>query len=396
MTERLYYNDSSLLEFEAKIIDCGEHGTKLFTVLDRSAFYPTSGGQLFDMGVLNGVPVIDVIESDTDEVWHITDKPVGIVGDIARGKVDENRRQRHRQIHTAQHILSQAFVRLYDFETVSVHLGEEYAAVELDTPQVSQKQMEAAEQTANETIQANHLVEVLFVKNSEASNLPLRKVPSKKGALRIIKIGDFDWSACGGTHCNSTAEVGMLKIIGVEKMRGRPLVKFIAGKQAFEDYRNRFSVTDQLTREFTCHVNDLIGKISHLTAENNSMRKEMTQLQKELLPIWADKLAAEANACGKYKLVCQGMDLGDERSTGQLVKLIADRTEGIAALLVSSRLLIAVPTDSGLHAGQLAKQFCELTGLRGGGSAVFAQVGGAEKEKIAYYREIIGKLLSDG
>jgi len=396
MTERLYYNDSSLLEFEAKIVDCGEHNTKYFTVLDTSAFYPTSGGQLYDMGVLNGVPVIDVIESDTDEVWHITDKPVGNVGDIVRGKVDENRRQRHRQIHTAQHILSQAFVRLYDFETISVHLGEEYAAVELDTPLVSQEQMEAAEQTANETIQANHPVEVLFVRNSEAANLPLRKVPSKKGTLRIIKIGDFDWSACGGTHCDSTAEVAMLKVIGMEKMRGRSLVKFIAGRQAFEDYRNRFSITDQLTREFTCHIKDLIGKISHLAAENKSLRKEMAQLQKELLPIWADKLAAEAFACGKYKLVCQRVDLADEQSTGQLAKLIADRTEAIAALLVSNRLLIAIPTDSGLHASQLAKQFCELTGLRGGGSAFFAQVGGTEKEKVAYYREIIRKLLSDG
>jgi len=395
MTERLYYRDSSLLEFKAKVVEQGAHEGKTYTVLDKSSFYPTSGGQLHDTGTLNGIAVIEVIETDTDEVWHISDKPVGKIGNTVRGIIDKDRRHRYQQMHTAQHILSQAFLRLYRYETVSVHLGQEYAAVELDAKQMSPQQVTSAEQMAQEVIGANYPVEILFVDGDEAINLPLRKVPAREGTIRVIRIGEFDWSACGGTHCNNTAEVVVLKITGVEKMRGRSLVKFLAGQQALDDYHNRLSITSQLSQQFTCHVNDLVDKVSKLAADNNSMRKEIARLQKELMPVWAEELAAEAQACGAYQLVCREMELSDDRHARQLADLVAGRIEGVALLLASGRLLVAVSPESKLHAGHLAKQFCELTGLRGGGSAALAQIGGAEKEKMAHYKEVIGKLLRD-
>ncbi len=396
MTERLYYHDSSLLEFQATIIEQGAHEGKNYTVLDKSAFYPTSGGQLHDTGTLNGIAIIDVIESDSDQVWHISAEPVGKIGDTVRGVVDKDRRDLHRQIHTAQHILSQAFVRLYGYQTVSVHLGRDYAAVELDTEQVSPEQAASAEQTAQEIINDNRPVETLSVDGDQAANLPLRKVPARQASIRVVRIDDYDWSACGGTHCKSTAEVVVLKVISVEKMRGRSLVKFLAGKQALDDYRNRFSVTSQLSQQFTCHVNDLVDKVSKLAAENNSMRKEIARLQKELMPVWAEELAAQAQAVGARRLVCREMELADDRQARQLAGLVADRIDGVVLLAVSGRLLLAVSPGSELHAGQLAKQFCELTGLRGGGSATLAQIGGAEKENMAYYGEVVGKLLRDG
>jgi len=396
MTERLYYRDSSLLKFEATIVEQGAHEGKTYTVLDKSAFYPTSGGQLHDTGTLNRIAIFDVIETDTDQVWHISDKPVGKIGDTVRGVIDRDRRHMHRQMHTAQHILSQAFIRLYRYETISVHLGQEYAAVELDAKQMSLERVTSAEQMAQEVVSANYPVEILFIDSNEAANLPLRKIPAREGTIRIIKIGNFDWSACGGTHCNNTAEVVVLKITGVEKMHGRSLVKFLAGQQALDDYHNRFSVTSQLSQQFTCHVNDLVDKVSKLAADNDSMRKEIARLQKELMPVWAEELAAEAQACGAYQLVCREMELSDDRHARQLAGFVAGRIEGVALLLASGRLLVAVSPESKLHAGHLAKQFCELTGLRGGGSVALAQIGGAEKEKMAHYREVIGKLLRDG
>jgi len=396
MTERLYYRDSSLLTFEATIIEQGEHEGKNYTVLDKSAFYPTSGGQLHDTGTLNGIAIIDVIETDAGQVWHISDKPVGKVGDTVHGVIDRDRRHMHRQMHTAQHILSQAFSRLYGYETVSVHLGREYAAVELDAKQVSLEQVASAEQMAQEVIGANHPVEILFVDGDEAINLPLRKVPVREGIIRVIRIGDFDWSACGGTHCNSTGEVVVLKITGVEKMRGRSLMKFLVGRQALDDYHNRFSVTSQLSQQFTCHVNDLVDKVSKLAADNDNMRREITRLQKELMPVWAEELATEAQSCGAYQLVCREMELSDDRHARQLAGLVAGCIDGVVLLLASERLLVAVSPESKLHAGHLAKQFCELTGLRGGGSAALAQIGGAKKEKMAHYKEVMGKLLCDG
>lgn len=396
MTERLYYSDSSLLEFEATIVEQGAHERKTYTILDKSAFYPTSGGQLHDTGTLNGIAVIEVIETDTDEVWHISDKPVGKIGDTVRGVIDKDRRHMHRQMHTAQHILSQAFIRLNGYETVSVHLGQEYAAVELDAKQMSLERVTSAEQMAQEVVAASYPVEILFIDSNEAASLPLRKIPAREGTIRVIRIGEFDWSACGGTHCNNTAEVVVLKITGVEKMRGRSLVKFLVGQQALDDYHNRFSVTSQLSQQFTCHVNDLVDKVSKLAADNDSIRKEIARLQKELMPVWAEELAAGAQACGAYQLVCREIELSDDRHARQLASLVAGRIDGVVLLLASERLLVAVSPESKLHAGHLAKQFCELTGLRGGGSAALAQIGGAEKEKMAHYREVIGKLLRDG
>jgi len=393
MTERLYYHDSSLLEFDAEIVGCGEQEGRYYTILDKSAFYPTSGGQLHDTGVLNGVEIVDVIEAGVDQVRHISEKPVGRIGDTVHGIVDKDRRNTYRQMHTAQHILSQAFIRLYGYETVSVHLGQEYAAVELDAKQMSPEQIASAEQLAQDVIETNYPVEILFVEGDEAVSLPLRKIPAREGVIRVIKIGDFDWSACGGTHCNSTAEVAMLIIIGVEKIRGRSLVKFLTGRQAVEDYRKRYFVTNQLSRQLTCHVNDLVEKVGKLVSENNTMRKEINWLQKQLLPIQADELTTGAQAHGKYHLVCREVDFSDDRNAKQLAGIVADRINGVVLLLAGSRLFIAVSSKSGLDAGKLARQFCEMTDLKGGGSSTLAQIGGAEKGKMADYREVLENLL---
>lgn len=384
----------SLLEFEASIVACGREDAGYFTILDKTAFYPTSGGQLHDTGTLNGTPVTDVIEDDAGDVRHITETPVGVVGDIVQGKVDKDLRRRHRQLHTAQHILSQIFMRLLNAQTVSVHLGEEYGAVELDTSGVTTEQLAQAEGMVNDIIRDNYPVEVLFVSNYQAKALPLRKIPNRQGTIRVIKIDDFDWSACGGTHCNNTAEVGLLKIIGLEKMRRRPLIKFLAGIQAFEDYSKRFTITDRLSRRFTCHVNDLPEKVNKLVAENEAKRKKIALLQKELSPIWVDRLAAEAEVCGQHQLVCQELEHMDGRSAGQIAGVVAERTGGMTMLLVDDLLILAVASGSGLNAGRLAKQLCELTGLKGGGSAHLAQVGGVNKNQFVELKLAIEKLLS--
>jgi alanyl-tRNA synthetase len=396
MTDRLYYTDMSLLEFEASIVAGGQTDAGYFTILDKTAFYPTSGGQLHDTGTLNGIAIFDVIEDDAGDVRHITNTPVGDVGDIVHGRIDKDRRRRHRQLHTAQHILSQVFIRLFNAQTVSVHLGEDYGAVELDASQVSAEQSARAEQTANEIIQENHPVEGLLVSSDQAATLPLRKVPTRQGTIRVIRIDDFDWSACGGTHCTSTAEVGMLKIVGLEKMRGRPLIKFLAGAQAFEDYCKRLTITDELSRRFTCHVNGLIEKVNKLVAENEAKRKEIALLQKELSPVWVDRLAAEAETCGRHQLVCQKVELFDGRSAGQIASLVAERTGGITVLVAGDLLIVAVASGSGLHAGRIAKQLCELTGLKGGGSAGLAQIGGVNENQSSNLKVTIEKLLSGG
>ncbi len=395
MTERLYYTDANILTFDGRIAEVGRHDDRFYTVLDRSAFYPTSGGQLYDTGRLGHAEVVEVVEDDRGYVRHLTSESVGTVGEVVRGTIDAARRRRHRQQHTAQHILSQAFVELIGLATVSVHLGEEYGAIELDTESVSNEQLRHVLDRAMEIVFANHPVLIQFVDRVEALRMPLRRVPKREGTIRVVQIGEYDYSACGGTHCDSTAQVGLIHIIGTEKMRGHVLVNFLAGDQTRADYASRFEVTTALTAAFTCHLDDLPDKTARLAEENKTLRRELSRLQKEMLPSEADTIAAQKFKAGRFDLVF--VDLGDydPKLAGQLAGLVTERTSGPTGLLCGDKLVLTVPADSGLHAGNLMKELSAETSLRGGGGAAQAQAGGARRTRLAEYREILERLLNE-
>lgn len=396
MTERLYYSDPALLVFDATITDTGSVKDGLFyTVLDRSAFYPTSGGQSFDTGAINGTDIVDVVETDDGDVWHISRESIGESGTRVHGEVDSERRTRNRQLHTAQHILSQAFITLFERETVSVHLGDEYGAVELDNDELSDDQLVQAETMAAEIIGRNLPVEILFVDSSEIANIPLRKIPEREGKIRVIKIGEFDWSACGGTHCFSTAEVGLIKIIGVEKMRGHLLVKYLAGNLARDDYAKRFDITESLSRDLTCHFSDLPGKLEKLAAENKSLRKQVADIQRELLPIRAQRLADEAEKVRNHQIAVSELSDIDPSMVSPLASLVADRINGVAMFYAGGKLILATGTSSNLHAGNLIKSLAASFDLKGGGGQNVGQAGGASQEKLDQYKEAVVRLLND-
>ena len=392
ITERLYYSDPTLLEFDGTVVSCVREGERVLTVLDRSAFYPTSGGQLRDTGTLNGVPVLEVTEGEDGEVIHISGEEIAGAGGSVHGVVDQSRRWKNRQMHTAQHILSQCFIALFQLETVSVHLGEEYGAVELGSSEVVTDQLEQAEQFANDIVARNLSVEILFVSPAEAAQLPLRKMPERDGVVRVIRIGDFDWSACGGTHCTSTAEVGLIKIIGMERVRSRALVKFLSGVQAIAEYHARFRATDALTRTLSCGVSDLATNIGKLQAEHKEMRRQIVDLQKELIPIRAARLALLAGRSGKFPLLVVEADGPD--TAGLLAAEVANQIQGLAAFVVEGKLLIAVSDQSGLHAGNIAREITGRTGLRGGGGPKAAQIGGADPGHLEQYRTIFAEIIA--
>lgn len=393
MTERLYYRDPALLTFGATIVDVPSSVGKFVTVLDRSAFYPTSGGQMHDLGTLNGVAVIDVQETEDGEVWHITGGPVGGAGERVRGEIEPIRRRRNRQQHTAQHVLSQSFIKLFGWETVSVHLGEEYGTVELAAAEIGEQHLAEAEALANDLIAQNLPIEILFMDSANLAATPLRKIPERSGEIRIIKIGEFDWSACGGTHCLGTAEVGLIKLLGIEKIRNRPLVRFLAGRQALDDYAMRFAVTERLSRSFTCHLNDLPSKTEKLGVENRELRKQVTELQRQLLPIRAENLAAIAVTRGRVRMVTSVQNDLDGATASQLAQLTADRTGGVTLILAEGRLVVAVAESSGAHAGDIVKKLAAELGLRGGGSNRVAQLGGVEASKLAEYENLVAAMV---
>ncbi|RME19653.1 MAG: alanyl-tRNA editing protein, partial [Candidatus Zixiibacteriota bacterium] len=339
MTERLYYTDADLTTFTATIVGSEQSGDKWHTVLDRSAFYPTSGGQLHDTGTLNGVAVVDVREDDRGDVVHVTETAVGAAGDKAEGRIDVKRRRRHRQAHTAQHLLSHAFVELCGLETVSVHLGEDYSAVELKEAKVTAEQCAAVQEYVNERIGESVPVAVMFVDTAEAERLPLRKKPTREGKLRIIRIGRLDWSACGGTHCNHTGEIRLLQIIGMEKLRGNTLVKFLCGDQALADYARRFTVTEALTRELTCGVDDLVAVVGKNQQNLKEIRRKLSALQLDLLPKYVEELSAKTVTGEKWPYVVENKVELDAALVNKLAIQTADRINGFAVLGVADRLV---------------------------------------------------------
>ncbi|MBD3403557.1 hypothetical protein GF420_11725 [candidate division GN15 bacterium] len=396
MTDRLYYTDPSLLVFEATVTAVGRDDTGPWVALDRSAFYPTSGGQMADRGRIDDIAVVDVVETEAGDVRHVLASAIEETGKKVVGRIDEERRWRHRQQHTAQHLISAVAGQHFGWETVSVHLGEEYGAIEVPSTEVTAEQLTVIEREVNRIVRANEPVTIRIVPPDEIDQVPFRKTPDRSGPLRVIRIGDLDWSACGGTHCLSTAEVGLVKIIGSEKQRGRILITFLAGQQALADYQRRFAVTESLARELTCHFEDLPDKFDKLQREQKDQKKQLSSLQKQLLPIRAAELATRAESVDSVQVVVEAVaDIGPG-AAASLVGQAAEKIGGVAMLLVGDRLVIGVHPDTGLHAGNLARSLCDTLGLRGGGSPTAAQIGGAERDKLAEYRAALAGAIAGG
>lgn len=394
MTERLYYSDCALLEFDGTIVRTGEEDGRSFVTLDRSAFYPTSGGQQFDTGRLNEIEIVDVTEDDDGEVRHYSEQPIGEIGTKVAGLIDRKRRRRHCCLHTGQHILSHVAMQLYKLKTVSVHLGDDYGAVELEGKFPSPEELTSIESRANEIVRDAQPVKIIFAEGEALAALPLRKPPKRTGKIRIINIGDLEYSACGGTHCANTSEIGVLKIIGVEKLRGHVLIKFLVGSLAFDDYSARFEVTSELARKFTCHYNDLPERIESLTSQQKELKQELVALYKELLPIRAAELAKPILAEGG-RFLSATSDLPDARLTSQLAQLIAEKITGVVMLSQENRLVLAAADESPVDARTVVGELTEKFGLKGGGSSLLAQIGGADPAKMSEYVTFVKGLLKE-
>lgn len=393
MTKRLYYNDSDLLTFEGEIIESGKYENNYYTLLDRSAFYPTSGGQSHDVGFLNKIRVIDVVE-DGDIVKHITEKPIGEIGTKVVGEIDKERRDIKRQQHTSQHIISQSMHRLFGFVTMSVHLGDEYGSVELDADSINDPQLYEAESMSNQVIEAEMPVEILYHDKSEIENLPMRKIPAREGNIRIIKIGNFDYAACGGTHCNNSSEIRIIKFVGVEKIRKRTLVKFICGNQAFDDYRSKFNIIDRLSENFTCHHEDLHKNIDRLKEENKNLKKKITELNKAIIPIKAEKLISQAESLGDMKfIIAEDIDI-ESNQLIHLATFTSEKISGVVILLNADKFIISSNNEN-VNAGDIAKAIMKNTSMKGGGNSKLAQVGNIDNTQFNRYKSLIRKILSN-
>jgi alanyl-tRNA synthetase len=287
-TERLYYNDSRLLEFDARVVDLAKRddGTVAVT-LDRTAFYPTGGGQPNDTGMLGETLVVDCIDDDDKGVLHVIRGPAPQIGDTVHGKIDRLRRLDHLQQHTGQHILSAAFVKLFEAPTRSFRVLEHECEIDVTLEDPADERIAQAVDLANQIIWECRPIQIRQVASAEAASLPLRKEPAREGELRVIEIEEFDLTPCGGTHARSTGEVGVIAVRSWERAKGLTRIQFMAGVRVLNDYRRANRTARAIAELFSAGREDSPALVAKLIEEN----KRLTHRVREL-----DELACRAEA----------------------------------------------------------------------------------------------------
>ncbi|HVO63757.1 MAG TPA: DHHA1 domain-containing protein [Terriglobales bacterium] len=391
MTERLYYNNPSLLEFEATVTGVEDRGEQAVVTLDRSAFYPTSGGQNFDTGemysIANGsrLRVIDVQEqAQTGEVLHVVDCPPGWLrpGVPVRGDVDTARRRDHMQQHTGQHVLSAGFEKLYGFATVSLHMGDESCTIDLATEKVTAEQIEAAERLTNEVIAEDRPVRILYATADEARSMGVRKIPpAERERLRLIEIQDFDLNACGGTHVHSTGQIGAILLRKTERVKQGVRVEFVCGLRAVLTARKDFRALTEASQVFSTHIWEIGQQAKKSLEEIKNLQKAQHRLLEEVAALQAASMlrVAEAYPAGiGQKLVVEFLaerDLEFIRLLAQKLVRLEKSTTLLACGGQQPALVFAQTPGLGNDMGALMKATMQKLGTRGGGNRDMAQGG---------------------
>ena len=290
-TRRLYFEDAYLRDFEAAVLEKRRHEQKPAVVLDQTAFYPESGGQPADKGILAKVNVVGVLE-DGDRIVHILDEELAETR--VKGKIDWARRFDHMQQHSGQHILSQCFIEILDGETRSFHLGEAVSSLEIGIRDIRDQDLDKVEARANEIVFQDLEVKTYFVPENEIETVPLRRPPKKEGLLRIVEISGFDYSACGGTHVRRTGEVGPIKIVGSEKIRGNLRFEFLCGGRAVRDYALKNRLLATLSSRLSAQEKDIPAAVDKIIQEGKFSRKKIRKLAEELAVFEARAVVSQA------------------------------------------------------------------------------------------------------
>jgi alanyl-tRNA synthetase len=395
VAERLYYNDSFLCSFTATVTDIREYSREnrqsLWQVaLDRSAFYPTSGGQPFDLGLLRAtsrqgslleLPVVNVEEDEQGEVWHFVQKPL-IAGTQIEGSVDWPRRLDHMQQHSGQHLLSAVFARELGVHTLSFHLGDQISSIDLDCGPLDEATLTRMERIANELVAENRPVGIHLLSRSEAEALlatgELRKLPERDGELRIIEIVDYDRNACGGTHVSATGQIGGLQIRGTEKVSRGLRVSYVCGLRAVQAARQDASTLAAAAALLTVGVLDVPVSVERLRNESKASARENQKLREELAHYHAAQIAVEVPITNGLRWVDRVINDRDADYLRMLASSLVAAVPQTVALLSctheqSVRLVLARSLDLDIHCGEVMKAVLAQFGLRGGGSPSLAQ-----------------------
>ena len=402
MTERLYYHNSFLYDFVAALLErrsLPDGRTAL--VLDRTAFYPASGGQVFDTGwieleplegergqFLPKVRVAEVVE-EGDDILHVIDRADEIADapTRVRGFIDVDRRRDHMQQHSGQHVLSAAFVELFGMPTVSFHMGDETCTIDLDAKGLTADQARQAEQRANQVVWDDQPVSMQFVTEDEARALGVRKIPGAgREKLRLIHIKDVDLCACGGTHVRSTGQIGSILIRKIEKVKQGVRVEFVCGARAVRHARKDYETLTDAAAQFSTHPWEVPAQVRNVVEASKLAAKAQHKANEQIAELLAERKLATAPEANGTKLVVEVLPEGDLAFAKLFAQKLVALSPACVALLAaaSGQAALVFAQSPGLphDMGALLKQAVAAVGGRGGGTRDMAQGGVPDPSRL--------------
>ncbi len=380
-TRQLFLNQQDLITFTAKIIRTFPYESHHAVILDQTAFYPTSGGQMHDTGKINRIEVIDVIEKD-DEILHLVTSPV----DIGPAKCQINRQRRFdfMQQHTGFHILARSFLIITGSQTLSSHLGEQISTIDVDLQKITEEQIKAVEDLAHQIIFEDRKVKAYWTKSAEVDKNSLRKELTERDDIRLVEIENFDVDPCGGTHVNSTGQVGLIKIIRWEKIRGYLRFEFYAGGRAIQDYQKKWLISSSLSNLLSTGEDEFVHAVEKLQTETKDLLSKDKKLTEQNIIYEARDLVQEAQQQGKkvITVLFEDRELNDIRYLAKQVIQFGDVWTLFGLNDEKAHLIFAHSDRYDYNLNELVKQVAHLIEGRGGGRPNFVEIGGPKKSSL--------------
>ncbi len=376
MTRKLYYEDAYNMQFQSKVIKIDQDERGHYVVLEKTAFYPTGGGQPHDKGTLNGMEVIDVEEVE-GEVRHYTDRLLTGAGSV-EGIIDQGRRLDHMQQHCGQHIISAVFHDKFGIPTTSFHLGTESVTIDLDTEFLDADLLEKAEEEINRIIRDNYPVETKWVAVEKASEYPLRKPLAVEGDVRLVIIPDIDYSGCGGTHPDFTGEVMAAKFLGWTRNKKQVRLEFVCGYRVLRKLGQKHQVLTEMKRIVPKPEQKLVEEVDELIKINKQKDKKIAELEEQLLEYEARDIISESQGDKVIQRVFKDYPIKTLQSLG---KVIIEEAPDAYLIFISEQndqlqFVLAHGTDINRNMNEVAKQILPLIEGKGGGKPNFVQGGG--------------------
>lgn len=364
MTEKLYYNDPYMKEAKASIIDIIEENGKIEVVLDKTIFYPEGGGQPSDMGYIDDIPVVHVRIKDGVIYHEVTERPEN---NEVICKIDFNRRFDHMQQHSGEHVLAGTFYRLFKGNNKGFRLGENYVTIDIDIKDMTDEIIEEAEREANKSIYEDIEVEAIFSENGNIEGIPVRKEVSVDKNIRVIKMGDVDCCACGGTHVKRTGEIGIIKILKTEAYKGMTRVYFNCGERALKDYEQKNNIIKALKKIYSSEEDLIIDKVIRQKSELDEVKKSLSLMKKKIAEIIAQSADIKDN---KYFFIYDDLDF---ETLLLMEEILKEKTDSLVLGSLIDKRITANTKDIDFNMGRFFKENINDYRGKGGGPKDKAQ-----------------------